>query len=191
MARRKLGFAAAAFTAAAVLGSAIGVASSETARPHNSHSSARHQLQAWSQPVSDHGVSGYEIDLNGQRASDQSPPVSTLSHPTPAKAPQKSAFGPNASYPTEYWSTEETDTPNGAFIVTRTAPNTWAVTGVVSDDNTCAPISGATAKVVSSSLNLATTTNADGTFAFVDLPVGSRWAQSYGLFTGRNLRAYP
>ena len=90
-----------------------------------------------------------EQDMNGVAATDQSAdssddtltaPDYAAASPTPMSPTGAAAAG---SYTTELWGDEDTASPNGVNVVNSSATGSSAVTGVVVDDSTGQPVSGA------------------------------------------------
>jgi hypothetical protein len=115
--------------------------------------------------------------------------------PDPSAAPRPrspSGQAPAGSYTTETWDPEEVNADKGLDVVTSTAPSTWALTGIVMRETDGTPISGATVTFYRDlnplimarpdddpPLTVTVTTDADGSFAFVNLPVsGVRYWES-------------
>jgi hypothetical protein len=151
------------------------------------------------------GSAGAEVEINGPLEADQTPAVSVLAEAPPEAPTQVSAGGGTATYPTRTWSPESSDTPSGVQVVTVTASGTWALTGIAVNQ-TGQPISGANVTLSPEECQLecpppgfgplapggpsplTTTTNAGGTFAFVDVSLSTPWkltvnASGYGLYT--------
>jgi Carboxypeptidase regulatory-like domain len=132
-----------------------------------------------------------EVDDNGTVETDQSSPNSRDLYVYPTGPTEVDANGGTGSYPTDAWTSEETDMPNGMQVVSSTGSNTWAISGGVTDANTGSIISGATATLTSTTTpvtNLSATSDSNGTFAFVDVPTSSSWnlqvtAAGYGAWT--------
>jgi hypothetical protein len=112
--------------------------------------------------------------------------------PDPSAAPRPtgpSGQAPPGSYTTETWDPEEVNADKGLDVVTSTAPSTWALTGVVIRETDGTPISGASVTFYrdlnpmimarpddDAPLRISGTTDADGSFAFVNLPLsGARY----------------
>jgi hypothetical protein len=93
--------------------------------------------------------------------------------PAPARPVAVSPSGSVADYEAEYWASDETDTENGLWVVSDTAPGTFALTGIVQDAEARQPVRNATVRLARSDGRapaLTTLTGTDGAFAFVDVP---------------------
>lgn len=113
-------------------------------------------------------------DTPGPPSADQNEPTEDAtdygspSAPTPLTP---SGPAPAGSYSTDLWSPEETDSPSGLQVVTSTAAGTFALTGIVVNENTSDPVQGATVCLTNGTGTLGTiTTSADGGFAFMNMP---------------------
>ena len=109
---------------------------------------------------------------------------------TPSPQPMSpTGPAPPGTFTYEEWSSGETDSENGLNVVSSTAPGTSALTGIVQDESTGNPISGATATLSAEadSPPVATTTDSGGSFAFIDMPPGAYTlmvtAPGYGSFS--------
>lgn len=93
---------------------------------------------------------------------------------------------PASSYTTELLDEQETLTSDGQYVVTSTAPGTYALTGVLLDGATGQQISGATvylrvttcaptfcARPANGGSEVSTTSDASGGFAFIDVPASA------------------
>jgi hypothetical protein len=120
-------------------------------------------------PVADIG------DEVGIPESDNAEIAADLTESTPAAAEPISPIGPAppGTYTTELWSGASTGTEDGLLVVSSTAPGTSAVTGVARDMTTGDPVSGASVTLTGGTTQLATTSNAAGAYAFIDIPSGS------------------
>jgi hypothetical protein len=82
--------------------------------------------------------------------------------------------GPAGSWVAEYWSAEETMAEGGLCVVSASKPGTFALTGVVMQDDR--PVRGAHVTLASLDASegaaLEARTDQNGGFAFVDVPVG-------------------
>lgn len=116
----------------------------------------------------------------GPVGSDQSPATGDDSGATPAAPVAYSASGPAApgTYSSQTWTEEETGAAGGLSVVATTASGTFALTGVVVDEATGVPISGATVRLESDPPNtsatiITVTTNPAGAFAFINVPAST------------------
>jgi hypothetical protein len=97
--------------------------------------------------------------------------------PRPARPVEVSARGGVAHYPADYWSSEDTDTARGEYVVARTAKGTWGISGLV-DSARQAGVNNARVTLRSCtnrSFRVTTHTNVDGEFTFVDVPTTTFW----------------
>lgn len=97
--------------------------------------------------------------------------------PQPAKPKPVSPEGAVSDYETEYWSPVDTDTQGGLCVISKTAKGTFALTGVA-QAQPAKPISEARVTLESLApgqpgVRAETVTDADGAFAFVDMPARS------------------
>jgi hypothetical protein len=121
-----------------------------------------------------------DADQSAAGADETSHPAAT---PTPV-----SGTGQTGSYTRELWSEEEVGGENGLSVVSSTASGTFALTGLVLDGDTGAPIPGATVRLVDPcptcygpasaaafgppggpATVASTTTDAAGSFAFINV----------------------
>ena len=137
-----------------------------------------------------------EIDLSGPVASDQTPAIGSLitddlvTTPAATSVNGDSTAGLTSSQVSRYY----IDSPDQLQAYTSTESGTSAVTGVVVGNSDVVP--GATVTLTPSSGGSATTvtTDSNGGFAFVDIPVGSSGtaytltvaAPGYGSYTVTN-----
>jgi hypothetical protein len=82
--------------------------------------------------------------VEGPRNADQSPTSTNETSYTTATPTPVAASGSVGTVAREVWSAEEIDSENDLAIVTSTAAGTFALTGVVQDEVTGAPVGGAT-----------------------------------------------
>jgi len=110
--------------------------------------------------------------------------------PAPARPVPMSPDGPVRSFKTEYVSTELTISANGVYAVAATAPETFALTGTVTDGRPTKPpynppLEGATVTFSSvtgpalpvppgGDVRVTTTAGYDGAFAVIDIPASRR-----------------
>ena len=115
----------------------------------------------------------------------QATPDNTVRTPGAPVPVSPTGPAPARSYATELLDEDETMSPDGQYAVASTAPGTYALTGVLVDD-TGPPIAGATVylRVTScaptfcacppkAGLEISTTSDASGGFAFIDVPVNA------------------
>lgn len=149
------------------------------------------QLDAtnWGPPSCDLG------DEIGTTEPDQTPGTGDDTPATPASPIPESPSGPVASgYSTDLWPGDATNTNDGLNVVSSTDSGTAALTGVVTDDSTGGPTPGATVTLSCSSScstdPVATTTDSQGSFAFINMPATSYTlnvsATGYGNYTITN-----
>lgn len=143
-----------------------------------------------------------DIDLSGTAATDQtaatsSEVVAPLIAPQPASVNGQSV----GQLTTDIMSADETDAPYDLQIYTSTGSGTSALTGVVTDSATGSVLPGASVTMQASAGGSATTVTADanGGFAFVNIPVGTSGtpytlnvsAQGYGSYSVTNQTYQP
>jgi hypothetical protein len=128
-------------------------------------------------------------DDAGIPGTDQSAPTGddTVSDPATPAPVSPSGPVPASSYTTELWSPEETGAPDGLEVVSSTADETSAWTGIAVEADDGDPVSGASVSLVRGSETTTTTTDSDGAYAFINMPSGSYrldiTSPSYGTFT--------
>lgn len=116
-----------------------------------------------------------EQDDPGPTEADQAPSTGSDVQTVPAAPTPMTPSGsaPAGSYTTELWSEEETAAEEGLRVVSSTNSGTFALTGVVLNDATGQPISGATVQlnnVATGTGTLATTSDTRGGFSFMNVP---------------------
>jgi hypothetical protein len=119
-----------------------------------------------------------EEEIPGIYSTDQSSDDGTDEvNPSPVAPQPVSPLGPAppGTYTTELWDAESTEISGGLRVVNSTQPGTAAVTGAALAENAGgAPLVGATVTLTDASQTAtSTTTNAQGGFAFIDMPAGT------------------
>lgn len=99
----------------------------------------------------------------------------TTSSPTSPVPMSPSGPAESGTYTTELWSADETATTDGVNVISSEASGTFALTGTVVDSSSNAGVTSATVTAACSACSpssVSTTTDSQGTYAFIDLPPG-------------------
>jgi hypothetical protein len=154
-------------------------------------------IDGWGTSIGDMTVSlsseptptgGLEHDQSSEAGDD------TPFSPATPQAMSPTGIAPGGSYSTDLWPGDATGTSDGLYVVSSTASGTTALSGVVRDDSTGSPVAGAAVTLTyqscaptCSGVPTTTTTDEQGSFAFVNMPattddltVGSN---GYGLYS--------
>jgi Carboxypeptidase regulatory-like domain len=143
-----------------------------------------------------------DIDVVGKTSQDQSAATATEVDSTPASATPISVSGsPPGGYSTAIAGPEEMLSAEDVAVITSSQAGTSALTGVVIDDASGAPIVGAAVSLQPSTGGTTATARSsqDGVFAFINVPAdagGTTYsmavsAPGYGAYTLRNDRYDP
>jgi hypothetical protein len=119
----------------------------------------------------------YDGQDPGPVAADQPPAAGESDGATPVAPSATSPVGPvnPNDYTAETWAPEETETDEQLAVITSTQPGTTAVTGIVTDEATAAPVAGANVTMAyvdasGATQSVSTTSDSSGGYAFVNMP---------------------
>jgi hypothetical protein len=134
-------------------------------------------------------------DQAGALESDQAAATADESAAAAAATPQATspagAVDPS-TYTSEVWSGAEAGADSPLRVITSTAPGTFAMTGLAVDAGSSDPVAGAAVTLTSGGTTLSTTTDADGAYAFANVPAAAgaydltMAAPGYGGYTQTN-----
>lgn len=131
-------------------------------------------------------------DVMGTLEPDQAAEIADDTVLNPASPQPMSPTGPVTSgYTTDLWPGDATGTADGLNVIASTAPSTSALTGAVQNDGTGDPVAGALVTMncttSCSTGPVSTTTDAQGSFAFINMPAAtytvSVSASGYGAYS--------
>jgi hypothetical protein len=117
-----------------------------------------------------------DTDVSGKVSTDQNAATASEIDTTAARATPVSVDGsPPGTYSTGVAGPEEMLSPTDVSVITSTRPGTAALTGIVIDDSSGDPVSGASVTLQPSSGGAAVGTHSttDGIFAFINVPAGA------------------
>lgn len=126
---------------------------------------------------------------------DQSPDTGDDTPFNPAAPQPMSPSGPvpPGSYSTDLWPADATGTTDGLYVVSSTASGTTAVTGAVDNSSTGAAVPNVSVTLACASgcgASVTTTTDSQGSFAFINMPAGiyglTADAAGYGTYSVTN-----
>jgi Carboxypeptidase regulatory-like domain len=151
---------------------------------------------AWGTTDWDSDETPVTIDTEaGTADSDQSADSGDDTPTSPAAPLPMSPSGPAApgTYSTDLWPGDATETTDGLYVVSSTASGTSALSGVVDDSSTGGAVANASVTLACTSGctgSATTATDAQGSFAFINMPAGTynltASAGGYGTYSITN-----